>query len=179
MSSVRCLSCGNVWDAEDQPLCPTCVGQRWSDAPDFISPRHDPRLLPSSTRGYRSVVTHDLIANKDQVIEHMTISGAWYFDDNYGSVCCHTPGPFSVIPGSGIEAGDPMPDHALDDLFVADAVHNPHLMPYDEGQFQDEIHGGRFLSLAICVEDGCSNYCVPEHENCVLHVTPPLAEPAR
>ena len=46
------------------------------------------------------MVTHDLIANKDQVIEHMTISGAWYFDDNYGSVCCHTPGPFSVIPGS-------------------------------------------------------------------------------
>lgn len=177
MSSARCRECGNVWDAEVQPSCPDCVAGRWCAAPGFIAPKHDPRMLPSGTSGYRSVVTHDLIANLGQVIEHMTVSGGWYLDDKYGTPCFHTPGPLFLIPGSGIEAGDPMPDHALDSLLVADAIRNPHLMAYDEGQFQGEFQTGRFLALATCPIEGCRNLCVPEQEHCVLHVAPALADP--
>ena len=136
-------------------------------------------MLPSGARGYRSVVTHDLIANLDQVIEHMTVSGCWYFDDKYKTPCYQTAGPLFVIPGSGIQAGDPMPDHALDSLFVADAMRNPHLMAYDEGQFQREFQAGRFLALATCPKEGCRNLCAPERKHCVLHDAPPLVDTAK
>ena len=111
MSTAFCASCPHQWDASLSPLCIECECRRLIAAPNLISDKHDPRLLPFADWSYHSCLSHDFVENPDQFIEYATASGSWFYSTVHETWNHFTPEPLGRTPGSGIHAGDPMPDH--------------------------------------------------------------------
>lgn len=178
MPRVGCVTCGDVWSAILQPMCPRCLGTAWLRNPDFIRPKHDPRVLPSGSATYRSVVTDEFLHRKEDAVAFMTVSGTWFHSVKHDAPCHFTQQPLALIPGSGICAGHPMPDHALDGLVVADAVSAPHVYAVDIVRFQADINAGEYVPVIACLQADCFRLRLPEHDHCAVHAVPPSAEPA-
>ncbi len=177
MSFALCATCTHQWNASFSPLCVQCECQRLTAAPNLISDKHDPRLLPLVASFYRSCLSHDFVDNANQFIEYATVSGSWFYSTVHDTWNHFTPEPLGRIPGSGIHAGDPMPDHPLDGLLFADALADPHAYAVDEARVRRQIHDGELVPLSRCPREDCDNLCVPGADACALHSNPPLASP--
>lgn len=175
MSIVRCVKCAQSWNASVSPLCSQCECQRLLGAPDLISEKHDPRLLPAVGDSYRSCLSHDFVDNTEQFVQYTTVSGSWFYNTTYDTWNHFTPEPLGRIPGSGIDPGDPMPDHALDGLLIADALVDPHAYAVDQVRVRQRIQDRELVPLWSCPSNHCDNLCVPGASGCVLHIDPPLA----
>jgi hypothetical protein len=175
MSTASCTTCTHEWNASISPLCAQCERRRLIAAPNLISEKHDPRFPPLVGSFYRSYLSHDFLENTDQFIEYATINGSWFYSTVHETWNLFTPEPLGRIPGLGIHAGDPLPDHALDSLLLADALTDPHAYAVDEARVQQDIHDGRFVPLSHCPLERCGNLCVPGTNACAVHSSPPLA----
>jgi hypothetical protein len=175
MTMLTCNTCGNVWDGFKMPQCPKCLATQWAAKPDLVRTHHDPAVLPSGYPGYRSVLTEDVIARKQDFLEYAAASGDWFYHTEHKKYCHFTPDPLGVIPGSGIKRGDVWPDHALDGLLIADADQDAHAYATDQVVFRRGVASGQLLPLGTCDELGCKNLAVPGHTRCALHLVNPLA----
>lgn len=171
MSIVYCKICGTSWDGTCSPICPQCQAKEWEQCLSLIAPKHDPNVLPSASTSYRSVLTEDFVAHKHDFLEYAAYSGEWYFSKQYGKYCHFTPRPLGQIPGSGIHSGNPMPDHALDGLLIANALQSQsaHAYAVDQSRFRAEIHQGKHVPLPRCTVAGCDNIAIPGHSLCQEH----------
>jgi hypothetical protein len=174
MSIARCTGCETQWDVSLSPLCSRCEHHRLLAAPGLISDKHDPRQLPLVGPSYRSCLSHEVVDNVDAFVEYATVSGSWYYHTGYDTWNHFTPEPLGRIPGSGIHAGDPMPDHALDGLMFADVLADPHVYAVDQVRVRRQVREGELIPLWRCSED-CNNLSIPGEASCVLHAVPPRA----
>jgi hypothetical protein len=177
MSIASCVRCSHQWNASLSPLCARCECKRLIAAPNLISDKHDPRLLPSVGSSYRSCLSHDFVANTDRFVEYAAGRGSWFYSTVHDTWNYFTPQPLGRLPGSGIHAGDPMPDHTLDGLMFADALSDPHAYAVDEIRIHQQVHDGELVPLSECPRRDCGNLCVPGASACALHSVPPLAHP--
>jgi hypothetical protein len=177
MSTAACATCTHEWNASISPLCVRCERERLIAAPNLISEKHDPRFPPLVGSAYRSYLSHDFLENTDQFIEYTTENGSWFYSTVHETWNHFTPSPLGRIPGVGIHAGNPLPDHTLDSLLVADALTDPHAYAVEEVRIRQQIRDGRFFPLAHCLRNGCGNLCVPGKDACAVHSDPPLAFP--
>ncbi len=176
MSALKCRKCSDTWDGAVTPLCPRCLSDAWSANPDIVRDKHNPSLLPTTTQRYCSVLTPDFVADKHMFFQYAAESGRWFWSEEHKKFCHFTPEPLNRIPGSGIKGGDPMPDHPLDALLIADADQSAHAYAQDQQRFTDAIHNGKYCPLPKCNIPGCDNLIIPHSASCAKHVTPPLAD---
>jgi hypothetical protein len=175
MSIVRCIACSSPWDAQVAPTCPACQAREWEQTPGFIRPKHDPGVLPSGYPYYRSVLTNEFVADPQPFLEYAAASGTWYFSERHGDYCHVTCTPLGAIPGSGVQPGKTLPDHALDGLVVAGLGAVAHAYATDTVRFIAELHGVALSALGRCGLASCNNLAIPGVTECVVHVTPPRA----
>jgi hypothetical protein len=178
MSMARCLDCEGQWDALLCPLCSHCEQRRLLAAPNLIAEKHDPRLLPLVGFSYRSCLSHEFVDNVASFVEYATVNGSWFYNTVHATWSHFTPEPLGRIPGSGIHAGEQMPDHALDGLLFANVLADPHAYAVDQVQVRQQIRHGKLVPLRRCPGD-CNNLCIPGEIACVLHAVPPRAHPAK
>jgi hypothetical protein len=178
MGMARCMNCETVWDALLAPLCSHCEQQRLLAAPNLISEKHDPRLLPLAGLSYRSCLSLEFVDNVASFVAYATASGSWFYDTIHATWSHFTPEPLGRIPGSGIHAGDPTPDHALDGLMFANVLDDPHAYAVDQLQVRQEIRDGKLFPLGRC-QGGSDNLCIPGEDVCVLHAVQPRAHAVR
>ena len=171
MSLIKCTTCGVKFNGDRTPLCPKCLATRWKSTAEFIKKKHDPKFLPKAEPSYRSVLSWEFVHNIDEFTEYAACSGTWYFSKRHWKFCHFTDTSMFDIPGSGTRAGDPMPDHALDGLLVADADANAHAYAVEIKGFKSEIASGDYIPLAKCNHPGCDNLVCPGKNECILHVT--------
>ncbi len=177
MSIVRCATCASQWNATLSPMCTQCECQRLIAAPNLITDKHDPNLLPLAYPDYRSCLSHDFVDNMVDFVGYATASGSLFFNTKHETWNHFTPEPLCRIPGSGIHAGNPMPDHALDSLLIADVFGDPHAFAVDQLLVRKQICDGDLFPLWSCPSNDCRNLCVPNEHGCVLHTNPPRAHP--
>jgi hypothetical protein len=169
MNTITCSACGHKWDGRNAPLCPKCISRQWQAASGLIRPKHHPGALPSGSANFRSVVTPEFVVRQEEFLDYAATSGVWYYSNSHSAYCHVTDTPLHEIPGSGIQAGDPMPDHALDYLVIAKADCDPHAFADDGSRIQGLIANGELQPLPHCIESGCLNLAVPNGTYCVLH----------
>ena len=174
MSIARCADCENQWDASLSPLCSRCEHQRLVAAPNLISDKHDPRLLPLVGPSYRSCLSHEFVYNVDEFVKYATVNGSWFYNTAHDTWNHFTPEPLGRIPGSGIHAGDPTPDHALDGLLFANVLADPHAYAVDQVRVRQQVLEDELVPLQRCHGD-CNNLCIPGEAACVVHTVPPRA----
>ena len=174
MSMARCVDCERLWDVSLSPLCSCCEQERLAAAPNLITDKHDPRLPQLVGLSYRSCLSHDFVDNVNGFIEYATVSGMWFYNTVYATWSHFTPEPLGRIPGSGIHAGDPMPDHALDGLLFANVLGDPHAYAVDQARVRQQVRDGELVPLRRCHGD-CNNLCIPGEAACALHEVTPRA----
>lgn len=178
MTHVRCLKCAGIWDAAAQPVCPPCLTADLLSDPDLLRGKHDPANLPSSQRGYRSVVSFEFVQNPPEFLGYACSSGHWYTNlepQHSGKPFLFNSGPYSSFPGSGIPDRTPMPTRGLDGLLIADPLRDPHVYADDPARISAGEARGSFVRISTCAAPACPNLAYPTESFCVTHRSPPLA----
>jgi hypothetical protein len=171
MSWIRCKNqnCTNEFNGAKVFTCPHCLSEQWTNEPKFIAEKHDPASLPKAEPRFRSVVTPSLVEDLSKFTKYAAESGEWFFSKTHQKYCHFTKTPLNEIPGSGILKGDPMPNHALDSLLIADADKNPHAYAVDSESFRADVMAERFIPLPKCSEPECENLAVLNELKCQIH----------
>lgn len=178
MTGVRCTKCSRVWDAQQQPTCPPCLEARLLSEPNLLRAKHDPSVLPSSQRGFRSVVSLDFVQDPPLFLSAACASGAWYINQvpkHSGKPFLFNSGPYHTFAGSGIPHLAPMPTHGLAGLLIPDPLSDPHVYAADPADVTAGEARGDYVRLAHCTVKPCSNLAYPSEVLCVVHRTPQLA----
>jgi hypothetical protein len=178
MSDLTCATCGTVWNAAQTPLCPTCQTKSWASSPRIVTQKHDPSVLPSALDKFRSVLSNELVADKDAFFGYAAVSGTWYWSIDDQKYCHFTPYPLGQIPGSAIPANYPMPNAPLGGLLIADANNTGYAHAYAEDIqiFHAEIAKQKYIELSRCEVPNCENKSLPGSPKCAKHHSPPLVK---
>jgi len=176
MSVLTCSNCGARWEASKTPTCPACLAAHWISSPNMITPKHDPRNLPSASSSFRSVVPDDLVRQPDDYYRYAAYSGTALYSPTHNEYSYVVGVPAYLAAGSAIPPSSAMPAYALDAFLVAKPF-GPDAHIYAEGQAEvlAKINGGKFKTLNLCIEDGCDNLQLPSKQFCAKHATPPRA----
>ncbi len=171
MSDSRCLQCDGHFDATRHPICPRCLVEGWLATERFVREKHDPRRLPMTWEGYRSVLNPNLVSNPRPYLEDAVARGRWYHDRFYGMYVFFCPEPLGVHPGSGIPEGAGEPEHSLDCLLVAeaDSKSEAHAFAVSRAVFDKQIEAGEFVPLSCCEREGCGALQLPGRATCIDH----------
>lgn len=174
MSKVTCPMCGTDWDAINCPMCPNCMATNWLTTSGLIKEKHDPNFLPRAEPGYRSVLSWEFLSAPGDFLRHAATNGDYYYHTRHRKYCTFDRGPLLAIPGSGVYARQPYPDHAHDSLVIADCFGvDPHPYTADQSRFVAEVRGGLLISLPMCTVSGCSNLALPGETTCIVHKKTP------
>lgn len=179
MRTLRCTVCGHVWDCNiARPACPYCVAKQWALAPEMVTPKHDPRKLPSASTQFRSTVSYDMLDQPDAYFQYIAESGTAFYSHTPRhrdfSYACGVPP--HLQGGSAIPVGQSMPTHSMDSYTVVQAFGpSAHIFAQDEAKIRADLEAGELVFLPNCSVDGCELRSVPGSGFCVLHHDPPLA----
>jgi hypothetical protein len=167
---ITCSNCKSPYEGSRYPSCPLCLSKQWESTPDFIRPKHDPAYLPSGSKKFRSVLTPDFVANKNEFLEYAAASGEWFYSVEDKKFCHFTPTPLSQIPGSGQLKFELQPSFAMSGLLIADASAKAHAFAEDITKFQQQVSAGDYQKIPMCSSLGCDNLCVPGKTKCLIHL---------
>jgi hypothetical protein len=171
------MHCHGIWEGKRLPKCPICQAEYWSSLPTTITPKHDPRQLPSAYPGFRSTLPSDFPDQSHTYFYSIALSGTALQSPYYDDFCYVAKVPSQLNAGSAVPAGSAMPTHPMDSYVVAKAfAKEAHVYADDDSRIQGMLSSGTYQWLPTCSQKDCENLCVPDTQFCAKHSSPPLAE---
>jgi hypothetical protein len=177
MSNLTCKSCGTMWDGASQAQCPMCLTRTWTQAPDFVRSKHDPRSLGSISSQFRSVMSGEFMQGSVDQLLYAANNGTVFQSLYHGGKYCYlAPAPVGTPAGSAVPAGGTVTSTALDNFVIADLTGSPHIYAESQTRIRQGINAGSYIPLSHCIEHNCDNLALPGDHKCARHVQPALAD---
>lgn len=165
MAPIVC-GCGRSYPGEGYPVCPQCLS-RFVQENHCLKKKHDPEELPLKLPGFRSVLSHEMLADPGKTFTYAAESGTWYWSKRDNDYFHTTHRPLSEIPGSGVPAGKDMPTFGMDHLLIAQPLTKPHSYAQDPARIGNDPDYTRYTQ--VCEISGCTSLAYPGRKRCIVH----------
>ncbi|NLF77123.1 MAG: hypothetical protein GX573_15610 [Chloroflexi bacterium] len=176
MSLNKCVNCEAIWEGSGAAICPRCLATHWAATTGMIRDKHDPRLLPSASDSFRSVLPSDFPDRASEYYLPAAYSGTALYSQRHGKYCYVVGVQPYQNAGSAVPPGSAMPTYALDAFLVADPFGgNAHIFAEGQEDIAEKIAQGEYTYLDRCEYEGCDNLQMPGERFCAIHTKPPRA----